>query len=64
MDFDDFEKKLKKLIITNIGESALPGKIEYTTEPLVRMTNSKIDVEYYKKQDDKLNDKVKSLKNK
>ena len=26
-------------------------KIEYTTEPLVRMTNSKIDLEFYKKRD-------------
>ena len=62
IDYKEFEDKLKKLIITNIGESALPGKIEYTAEPLVRMTNSKVDVEYYKKQDCKSNDKVKSLK--
>jgi acyl-CoA synthetase (AMP-forming)/AMP-acid ligase II len=62
IDYKEFEAKLKKLIITNIGESALPGKIEYTIEPLVRMTNSKVDVEHYKKQDAKSNDKVKSLK--
>lgn len=61
-DLNDFEKKLKKLIVTNIGESALPGKIEYTTEPLVRMTNSKIDIQYYKNQDTEGKHKTLNLK--
>ena len=51
IDYDDFENRLEGLIKKNIGESALPQRIEYTTEPLVRMTNSKIDIEYYKKKD-------------
>ena len=51
MDFEDFERRLKELIIKNVGKSALPQKMEYTTEPLVRMTNSKIDVEFYKEKD-------------
>ncbi len=52
LDFAVFEKRLKELIATRIGESALPAQIEYTTEPLVRMmNNSKIDIEYYKKRD-------------
>lgn len=51
IDFNSFEKRLRKLISKNLGESALPGKIDYTTEPLRRMTNSKIDIEYYRKQD-------------
>lgn len=51
IDYDDFENRLEGLIKKNIGESALPQRLEYTTEPLVRMTNSKIDIEYYKKKD-------------
>lgn len=62
IDFVEFEKKLKKLILTNIGERALPGKINYITEPLVRMTNSKIDIEYYKKQDIEEKTKILNLK--
>ena len=62
IDFVEFEKKLKKLILTNIGEGALPGKINYITEPLVRMTNSKIDIEYYKKQDIEEKTKILNLK--
>lgn len=51
IDFEAFEDRMKKLITTNTCENALPRKIEYTTEPLVRMTNSKVDVEFYKKKD-------------
>ena len=51
IDFDEFNSRLEKLIVLKVGKSALPGKIEFTTEPLVRMTNSKIDVEHYKKKD-------------
>lgn len=64
IDFEEFESKLKKLIVTNIGESALPSKISYTTEPLVRMLNSKIDIEHYRKKDleDQEKEKTKVLK--
>lgn len=51
IDYEEFEKKMRKVIVTNTCENALPRKIEYTTEPLVRMTNAKIDVEFYKKKD-------------
>lgn len=62
IDYEAFESKLNKLIKENVCDSALPGKIEYTTEPLVRMANSKVDVEYYRKQDTKIEDKALSLK--
>lgn len=64
IDFEEFGKRLRKLVTTNIGASALPRKIEYTTEPLVRMMNSKIDVEYYKKRDSEEPEKKLILKNK
>ena len=51
IDYRSFEKRLRKLISRNLGDSALPGQIDYTTEPLKRMTNSKIDIEYYRKKD-------------
>ena len=51
IDFEAFENRMKKLITINTCENALPRKIEYTTEPLVRMMNSKVDIEYYKKRD-------------
>ena len=60
IDYLKFEEKLKKLVMKNIGESALPGKISYTTEPLVRMTNSKVDLEFYKNEDLKTTSKVKT----
>ena len=62
IDYKDFENRLKKIITAKIGVSALPNEIHYTFEPLVRMTNSKIDIEYYKKQDAKDCAKTKSLK--
>lgn len=62
IDYEKFENKLKKLVTTNIGKSALPGRIHYTVEPLVRMANSKIDIEYYKQQDYKSKSKTMSLK--
>ena len=51
INFEEFENRLKKLISKNICESAIPQKIEYTIDPLVRMTNSKIDIEFYKNKD-------------
>ena len=49
IDFKKFETNLRKLIRSKIGESALPRQISYTTEPLVRMSNSKINIEHYRK---------------
>ena len=51
VDIKQFEQKLEKLVLTKLTESWLPGTIEYTTEPLRRMANSKIDVAYYQEQD-------------
>ena len=50
-DHEEFEKNLREIVETNLGTSFLPGYIKYYTEPLVRMTNSKIDVNYYKNED-------------
>lgn len=58
LDIEEFENKLKLLIESKLSENWLPGYIEYTTETLQRMANSKIDVEYYKKRDlEKIEDK-------
>lgn len=66
IDYENFEK----LITTNTGESALPGRINHIGEPLVRMANSKIDIEYIKskisdlkndKWEDKLEQNVKNF---
>ena len=52
VDTSALERKINKLVSSQICDSAVPGKIEYSTKPLVRMkTNSKIDFEYYKKKD-------------
>lgn len=51
LDTEEFERKLKKFVESKLSENWLPGYIEYTLEPLQRMANSKIDVEYYKKRD-------------
>ncbi|MBQ6323836.1 MAG: acyl--CoA ligase [Bacilli bacterium] len=59
VDYDAFESKMKKMIKEKICESALPGKIEYFVDPLVRMPNSKVDIEYYKKRDLEVKNKVK-----
>ena len=52
IDFNEFENKLTKLISDRLSDSWLPGYIEYTTEPLIRMSNTKVDVNYYKEKDD------------
>ncbi|MBQ6285497.1 MAG: acyl--CoA ligase [Bacilli bacterium] len=62
INYEEFEKKMKKAIENKICASALPMKIEYFTEPLVRMMNAKIDIEYYKKRDVNLKEKVLELK--
>ena len=62
IDIESFEDRMKKMITTNTCENALPRKIEYTTEPLVRMMNSKVDVEYYRKKDVESEGKTLTLK--
>ena len=51
IDYELFEKKLEKLVLTRLGESWLPGKIEYFDEPLKRMANTKVDISYYSNRD-------------
>ena len=51
IDINQFEQKLEKLIVSKLKTSWLPGTIEYTTEPLKRMANSKFDISYYQEQD-------------
>ena len=51
IDINQFEQKLEKLIVSKLTTSWLPGTIEYTTEPLKRMANSKFDISYYQEQD-------------
>lgn len=43
--------KIIELIKNTLGESALPGYIEYYDEPLKRTDNTKIDYNYYQKKD-------------
>lgn len=45
------EDKIENLIIRTLGESALPGYLEYYNEPLKRTDNTKIDVKYYQNKD-------------
>lgn len=47
------EEKINKLVLSNLSESWLPGDIEYYYEPLKRMLNTKIDINYYKEIDKK-----------
>lgn len=51
IDYKGFEEKLKLLVSLKLSTSWLPGSIRYYNEPLKRMPNSKVDVEYYKEQD-------------
>lgn len=55
-DRKKLEGQIKKLILANLSENWLPGDgegfIEYTYEPLQRMTNSKININYYQQKTD------------
>lgn len=55
-DRKELEDKIRKLILFNLSENWLPGDgegfIEYTDEPLQRMANSKINIDYYQKKTD------------
>lgn len=39
----EFENDIKQLVTSTLGESAAPGYIEYTNEPLPRTDNGKLD---------------------
>ena len=51
IDYEVFEKKIEKLVMSKLGVNWLPGNIEYFDTPLKRMTNTKIDVTYYQSRD-------------
>lgn len=51
IDYQEFEERLKNLVSTKLSENWLPGSIQYYNEPLQRMSNSKVNVAYYKEQD-------------
>ena len=51
IDYKLFEEKLTLLVSSKLSDSWLPGSIKYYNEPLQRMSNSKINVAYYKEQD-------------
>ncbi len=55
-DIEKLEGDIKKLILSKLTESWLPGSIKYYFEPLQRMPNSKIDISYYKNLDKELID--------
>ena len=52
IDIKAFEERLRTFVEAQFGENWLPGFIEYYYEPLQRMTNSKVDIGYYRKKDE------------
>lgn len=63
-DTKELEDRINTLITSTLGESALPGYIEYTDQPLKRTDNTKLDVVYYQKLDydnfEKAKEKIKT----
>lgn len=59
-DFDfspkELEQKIRSLISTRLSSNWLPGDgkgfVEFTTQPLKRMANSKVDINYYQQRTD------------
>lgn len=51
IDYKEFEEKLRLLVCSKLSDSWLPGSIQYYNNPLKRMSNSKINIAYYKEQD-------------
>ena len=53
MEFDrkDLESNIYELISSTLGESAIPGYIEYTNEPLPRTDNGKLNAALLEQQD-------------
>lgn len=50
-DITQLERKIEKMIITTLGESALPRFFEYHLEPLPRTPNGKIDPKVLQEKD-------------
>lgn len=51
IDYKEFEEKLMLLVSSKLSDNWLPGSIQYYSKPLERMSNSKVNVAYYKEQD-------------
>lgn len=53
MEFDqkELESNINELICSTLGQSAAPGYIEYTNEPLPRTDNGKLNATLLKQQD-------------
>lgn len=51
IDYKKFEEKLTLLVSSKLSDNWLPGSIQYYSNPLERMSNSKVNVAYYKEQD-------------
>jgi long-chain acyl-CoA synthetase len=52
-DINSLEKSINELIMNTLGESALPGYIEYTTEALPRTDNGKLNATLLQEMDNK-----------
>ncbi len=48
INYNDFENRLKSLVVSRLSKNWLPCSIEYYDKPLERMANSKINISFYK----------------
>lgn len=53
-DRSALQLKINDLILNTLGESALPGYIEYVNTPFLRTDNGKLNATYYQQQDDSI----------
>lgn len=53
-DRNALEIKINDLILNTLGESALPGYIEYVNTPFLRTDNGKLNATYYQEQDNSI----------
>ena len=53
IDFKNLEEKINSLVMKHLNENWLPGSIVYYDKPLERMQNSKVNISYYREQDEK-----------
>lgn len=52
IDYEALEEKINSMVIKKFNINWLPGSIAYYEKPLERMQNSKINISYYKEQDE------------
>lgn len=51
MDFEILHSIIRDSVRNNFGVNWMPGFVEFYTEPLKRMSNLKLDVNYYQTKD-------------